>query len=232
MNTLKSIGIYSICILLLSNCEPVLLNVDIPEINKMTVNSLFTTDSTWHVFVTKTEKIGDFVAGELTPIESADVSIWENGQKVTTLNYSGNLDAFGYMGLYKSTREAGVLPEVGKTYEIRVMANGYPNVIAKSIIPVPVEINAIEIVSTARNNRDEIPINIYFHDPVGVENYYELAYATYSVWIGGDGAQRSEYNERTLFGHNFLYTSSGSVGIFNLDNINRPVLFNDEGIDG
>lgn len=137
--------------------------IKIPSIkSKLVVNSLFTPDSSFTVYVNHTTKVYDT---SKTYIDNATVQLFSNGGLIETIISMGN-------GLYKSN----FYPTANTEYEVKVKANSYDDVEAINYIPQKVQIqDAYWVIKGTDEYGDPIhETTVIFNDPPDEENYYEV----------------------------------------------------------
>lgn len=148
------------------SCSQV-IEIDRPFENpKIIVNALFTPDSTWQVYITKSRDILD-LSSYFEPVNDAIVSIHdENNFVIETLSYSSDKwFRFRYAG--------NTVPEAGRTYLINVQLYNQQNLQAINHVPIPTPISSVVVDSSRfKANGENIEMNIGFKDPEGFKNYY------------------------------------------------------------
>ena len=158
MKKYTSIFILFICL----GCE-LIVDIDVPfEHNDLTVNSFFNPDSLWKARVTLNRFILDTLP--LSKINNALVVVYEDGHPVDTLMSKGD-------GYYKS--DTGK-PMIGKTYELKAIAEKYQAVSGVCQVPIPVEIMDAKFSVLLRDNSQTDIIKIKFKDPPQQKNYYNI----------------------------------------------------------
>src|SRR5688572_29951931 len=158
MKKYTSIFILFICL----GCE-LIVDIDVPfEHANLTVNSFFNPDSLWKARVTLNRFILDTLP--LSKINTALVVVYEDGNPIDTLTSKGD-------GFYKS--DTGK-PTIGKTYELKAIAEKYQAVSGVSQVPIPVEIIDAEFSVLQKENRQTDIIKIKFRDPQQKKNYYNV----------------------------------------------------------
>jgi len=157
----KMIYIIAIACLAFAACEKE-INMELPSTStKLVVNCLFSPDTVFKVYVSRTAKVIGTDAPE--NIENATVEIYKNGQILETLNH---LDK----GLYTSVN----FPEAGIEYTLKVSAPGYESITATSIIPektVLLNVNLNDNAYQGPYSSTYAKISGEFADPAA-ENYY------------------------------------------------------------
>ncbi len=130
---------------------------------KLVVNSLFASDSTWAVHVSRSLSVID--QGSLDNIENATVVISDaSGAVVETLTYDG-------YGNYVGTQS----PQVGQLYRVDVAAPNYVPVYGSDVVPNAVNVQSLDTMSNTVGEEDLLTVQIVFKDPPGVRNYYRFA---------------------------------------------------------
>ena len=161
---MRAIGLLSLIlyILVFTGCEE---DYTLPSNNdykeKIVVNSVFHSDSSWQIKLTSTRNI--FKSGsQIRPITDATVSILDkNGQTVSSLSHINN-------GLYTSRNS---FPKQNEIYTLVIYSPTYGSVRSSSRIPVRAQVTDLEIVQP-----DEIEekylVNFKINDANPERNYY------------------------------------------------------------
>ncbi len=126
------------------------------------INCIFSPDSVFKVSVTLPSEILD---RNIYYVNNADVKIYNETGNMLSLVYTGK------NGIYKSSEK----PLININYTLKVKIPGYKTVMAKDIIPVPVNIENVEYYYDIDVlNSDSIPMaKITFSDDGKKENYYD-----------------------------------------------------------
>ncbi|MDG2330157.1 MAG: DUF4249 domain-containing protein [Flavobacteriales bacterium] len=156
---------------------------------KLVVNSLFASDSSWAVHVSKSLSVID--QGNLDDIENATVVIsTAAGDLVETLAYNGN-------GNYIGTQ----IPQEGQNYRVDVAAPNYTAVYGEDVVPDVVNVQSVDTMTTVNGEEEILVAQITFKDPEGINNYYrfsvEMGYWNY--WFDGAGILDSNYYEEMVW---------------------------------
>jgi hypothetical protein len=158
------------------SCEQV-INIDFPDDGrKMVLNSLFNTDSTLTINLSRSEHILS-TSNNFEPVTNATVWLYENDQQIETGTQI-------YEGLYHFNS----VMERGKTYSINVTAEGLPDISCKTIVPTPIIIDTVKMNLRLVNegygpNIEQIDFNLQFKDNPSEQNYYLLT-AYYNQIVG------------------------------------------------
>lgn len=180
-------------LMLQSACESVLF-IELEESEKLiVVNGAISSDSLISVQVSRTRHVLD--NAPLVPLENAGVRLYHGGTLVERLTYAGN-------AVYRS---GGFKPSAGEEYVIEVENPGYPSVTARSMIPEPVIIAALDTFTSIvdlstpyySHTIKTLQIDLTIEDPPGVENYY-------MVDAEGD-LSRTEWYDTTIIYVDSLY---------------------------
>jgi len=156
---------------------------------KLVVNSLFASDSTWAVHVSRSLSVID--QGNLDNIENATVVISNSsGAVLETLTHNGG-------GNYVGTQ----LPQVGQTYRVDVAAPNFTEVYGEDVVPDVVNAQSVDTMTTVNGEEELLVAQITFKDPAGINNYYrfsvEMGYWEY--WPGAFGGMDSTYYEEQVW---------------------------------
>jgi hypothetical protein len=218
-------------------CDPVIIDVKLPDGSaKMVVNSFFAADSAWKVGVIRGQHVL-YPKQEQEDVLNARVRITEDGEELTTLVYRRQVHGPGYLednGWYESDRASQIIPKPGKTYGIIIEADDYPTLTASCRIPLPVAISKVEVVSWEPDENSMIPVNVYFTDAAGEENFYEMVVGVTIEYSFSGGGTHRQYGQNLLFTHDPLYFQPSGAFDFLEASASKPgaVLFNDTGLDG
>jgi hypothetical protein len=139
--------------------EPRSVVTNLPEHQPLLViNSFINPDSVLEVFVSKSNA---FLAPPSFLINNATVTIFESGNPVELFQIR--------QGTY---RAANHKPRIGASYELRVSADGFMPVSSTATIPSPIKIDSVVVTK----NRIDFKTNLtlFFQDPPGEDNYYQL----------------------------------------------------------
>lgn len=145
----------------LAACDLV-VDVDIPvAAPKVTLNSVFTPDSTWRVSLSLDRHILD--DGPFHPVPDATVSLYENDALVATLPGDG--------GVYRWNGQ----PESGKVYRIEATTPSFGTVRSESALPLPVALGDTEMTERMVDGFPETTVKLAFKDDPASDNYYQIA---------------------------------------------------------
>ena len=172
-------------LLLLSACqEDLILNTEVPAPDaELVVSGLFQPDSLWVIYVNTNTPLVGTTAPEAVPTARVEILEGEQGIEVVPFDANLFLEALPFEGVTATSggtiaryRSRTKRPEVGKTYGVRVSAEGFEPVTGVDVVPERVPI----IGSTFAENvgADEVgplaEVRLTFNDPVGETNYYNL----------------------------------------------------------
>jgi hypothetical protein len=162
-------------LLVLESCQ-MTVEIPIPESPVLpVVNSLFTTDDTWYVYVSLSKSLLDG-----TPIEwvsNASINIQQEDGSALNVTYAGYDGAY----LVSDTALAG-LP-----YHLSVSVPGYQTITSDVTTPLPIALTNVVIDSSEHSpdigfTTGTIPFTLSFHDPSGIHNYYDVEVAFEYIW--------------------------------------------------
>lgn len=168
---------------LLSGCETV-VDIEVPlESRLVVVNSHLSNDSVISVHLSLSNHI---LNSEPYPlVKNATVVIRDDqDQLIETLPFGPSSE------LYKGSSKA--VP--GRQYFLTVDVPGYDQVTSTGTVPQPVPITKVSIDSMATDSNGRIPIEIFFKDPAGQKNYYELTVRSTSFWVDPNTNDTIEYD--------------------------------------
>lgn len=134
--------------------------------SRLVFNSIFSANDTIFVNLSKSKSILDE--------QYVDPSI--TGAIITLLDANGNLLATAEEVGLGNYFIADVLPEVGKTYELRAVKSGFENISATSYTPSIISIASLDTM-TAANGDFDFTFNI--NDPASESNYYGISMIAY-----------------------------------------------------
>ncbi len=156
-------------------CE-LIVDVDVPfEKKSITANALINPDSLFSAQLSANRFILDDT--EFQPIDNAQIIIYNSDSPIDTLISKGN-------GKYQSDTAK---PEVGKRYDMRVVAEAYETVMGTSEIPMRAEILSAQIsTSPIIDGQIENVLKIKFKDVAGQKNYYEVSMEVESEFYNPD----------------------------------------------
>lgn len=201
---MKRLIFCTLALLAFFSCQKVLDLDAETKTPKLVVNSLFNSDSTWKVHVSKSLSVID--NGELKDINTATVRIFDdNNNLLEQLSSSGK-------GIYHSP--TNLKPTLGKEYKVEVSASSFVTVSAKDFCPPSVPILGIDTSSTISSFGDkEQNVTIRFQDPAGGKNYYgiELELMRYKRNFN---SSTSTY-DTTFIGSDNIYLSSSNPVVDN-----------------
>jgi hypothetical protein len=153
----------------LVGCETV-VDIDLPDTeSKLTLNCLFSPDSTIKVYVTTSKSYVD--PGSITVLGNAVVELTGTDGTSETLTQTNYLDFFSFQESYQFQVKAKAEVE----YSIVVSAAGYPAASARATLPEKIAIQELDTSSTVANGYRENQFSVWFSDPSNSINYYEIA---------------------------------------------------------
>lgn len=234
--------VFLFSIVLFSACDPVEIERSLPDGSKrLCINSHFAADSIWIVNITRGKYIlrseNGYVSDFFDGIDNATVTIWKDGELLTTLEHS-ELDStrFGSIsqGWYKSTSQVSA---AGENYEIKVSAPGFESVKASCHVPAPVEISDVKVISkypdeVSPSSADMVNMEIYFSDPAESVNYYEMALRTIYNYPDDPEFFMNSSDEALATDDPLFYYSPDSFDPLDASTGSYPVLFSDAGMNG
>lgn len=171
--------LFAMVVELTSSCSTV-TDIDVGLDNpKYVLNALLTSDSSWHVSLTKSNNIRDNQY-YFDSVNDAVVEIYDqNNVLVETLAPS---TSHPYSGQY----DGAMKPNEGEQYTIKARVAGEPVLLAGTDIPQTVPIISYEIDSTSESNDNRVQMTISIQDPAGENNYYliKVLRDMYSIFNG------------------------------------------------
>jgi hypothetical protein len=151
-------------LVLLSACE-LMVDVNVKEEKpRLTLNTIFTTDSLWTASLTLSNYILD-PSWTYQTVDDAVLIIYEDDTPIDTLLSQGN-------GVYKS--DSGT-PQNEKTYQITATSATHGEVSSTSYIPKRVDIIHVETKNMSDAFNPYLQIDIKFRDTPDEINYYKLS---------------------------------------------------------
>jgi hypothetical protein len=129
-----------------------------PSENKIAITGFVGLDNRAEVFISTSHQP---LSLEEDSIYEAEVSLFEDGVLIQNLTRNNE-------SIYVSD---GFSPELGKTYSISAVIEGFPDVVSElEIIPSPVKLDSVRYLL---NIDREVLISMYFKDPP-LKNYYAV----------------------------------------------------------
>jgi hypothetical protein len=158
----RYINFILILLILISSCEkPIDFNQDV-KTPKLVVNSFFSPDSTWRVYMSHSLTIID--TERLKPVNNATINLFENDE------FIGNLELIEN-GKYVSDEK----PKENKIYRIEVETPGYKSVSSESEVPnETIEILAIDTSRMDRFDEELLKFSIKVKDNGNDLHYYGI----------------------------------------------------------
>lgn len=160
----------------LPSCEePLIFEEPLPLSSKLVVVSNFTEGRAILVKVSKSRLIGDTMPEEY--LTNAEVDLYWNDVFLERLSLviPKNPDQPPYYRTFDN------IPVAGQEYTLKVAADGYQTVMAKSLVPPSVKItrfelarDIIETVPETSTERLHFTATVDFDDPIASVNYYHL----------------------------------------------------------
>lgn len=105
-------------------------------------------------------------------INNAVVSLFENGEKICTLNSYLPSASPGVEKKFPNYFHPDVILKPGKDYEIEVSSVGYKTVKGKTSIPISVKPDSLIAIESVENNKKGYQFTLYFTDPSNSQNFY------------------------------------------------------------
>jgi hypothetical protein len=200
------------------SCEKT-ISIEIPdEGRKITVNSLFSANSTLLLNLTKSRHILDG-KWEFESVTDADITLFENDELIEKLG--------GEQGYYYSSARLST----DKNYRIEISSKGFPDVKAESSIPKPIKIDDFTMAQSTNEYGNPVNVfNLQFQDNPTTENYYyiELYVRTYYEYFDENNPDASTISYETS-----LYLQSDDLNVIpNNWGMSQGLLLNDELING
>jgi hypothetical protein len=154
----------SVFVVVLCGCQLV-VDIDVPYDERLTLNSFFTADSLWQVTLTANRHILD--EKSFRKIAGGTVTIYDGDQPIETLIHVGD-------GIYKSSTTK---PAIGKAYKISAVDEKLGTVTSTSFAPLRAEISSLtlnEEPGTA-NKPPHVTFQLQFQDAKDISNYYQIS---------------------------------------------------------
>ncbi len=139
--------------------------IDYPPLNPtLIVNCLFSPDTVFNIHISRLQNINDTTSAI---VENARVTLYEDENFFDTAVFNSSTET------YKSNRK----PQVGKTYSVRVEAEGFPAANAEDKVPDSISIDSANVYIAAyydswEEHKLEL-VELYFKN-TREENYYEV----------------------------------------------------------
>lgn len=226
MRVFKFILLKSSAIVLLLSCETV-SELRLPDKSpKPTVNCVFHPDSVWFMRITMSKPVSENSPDPFEQVKNASVMVKSDDGQSFEIPYF--IFQNGEVVFREGYRSASFRPQIGRSYTLEASLPGHETVIAQSSVPLPVEIDAVTIVSPIVED-ESIHAKIHFTDPPGTNNYYTIAVYYVSEFTYNQGDEqitRLNFNPANL----------------EMEDVNRPLeggyrsetelLFDDNLLDG
>jgi hypothetical protein len=169
-------------IVLNTSCEKftkgLIVELDIPEHEPILTPYCFINSADSSVTVIVQQSQGVLDNGETRYIENATVELYKNGTLWNTIPYSNDVNLLGINGVYKLSMNRPFSDEgYGDSYELRVSAPDFETTTGTQMMPMPIQIEALDIDLEANVNQfGDISDNVKvtFEDPANEENYYKI----------------------------------------------------------
>lgn len=209
---------YIVCfvfLVVITSCEKEIpTNFDQTE-PKIVLNSVIYPDSLFTVYLSESLNADESFFNEqgeigYKSIDNAIVSLYDGGDFISVLQHTND-------GRYIGE----TLPQFSHQYSIETTANGFPDIITKTELPVKIPIDSIKLIEEIEDEDVfySLRMKIYFTDPPG-DNYYYLVVL---------------YNELELNNNNFaltnIFTSNDPVFVTHIDQ-KQYYIFDDNLFDG
>lgn len=142
--------------------------------SKIVINSLFSTDTTWMVQISKSANILE--SNHSPSIQNAQVNIYNSSdQLVTSLSHLKN-------GIYNST---DIKPMANQFYKIEVSAPDYESVYAEETVPKAIQILSLDTSTIDDAGYKSFALDLTFKDPSTKDNYFLV-----ELYVKGESYQR------------------------------------------
>jgi hypothetical protein len=205
------------------SCEKV-INIDFPdEGRKIVLNSLFDSDSTLTIKLTKSVHVLS-TNYNFEPVTNATVWLYENEQLIETTTENDE----GYYHFNSKIKS-------GKTYSINANADGLPGISSKTIVPTPVIIDTINLDFRIVNEvfgpfLKQIDFNLEFKDNPLEQNFYMLNAYFYQI----EGYAVSQDNDTTYMKNRCNLNLSTPIPAITENNgyIGMSIIFDDATFNG
>jgi len=152
------------------------LEIDLPEHPSIgVINSILSTDVPVSVTLTCSRPYPSN-ADTSSAISNAEVKIYKDGVYMEDLTFQryhvGNKVYRDYLS------HDNLVPEIGHQYNVKVIAQGFPEMAAETTIPEPVPIISVDTLTDqiqfGSQSTEAWEFNIRFQDPPAKGNYYRL----------------------------------------------------------
>ena len=210
-----------ITLLLVTSCEKD-FNINPQNTgNDLVINSLFNNGSPITVYVSKSYPVGS-INNYMTAIPDAKIELYENNILKEIMPYVPS-DTQALFGAYVSN----TIPQVGKSYTIKVSDKNYLSATATDTIPMPTQIitSAIEKYATSGPGPRGKMYMVFKDDPA-VQNYYRInawAFGQLRTISSGDTTYSYQYEAIEPYATNEV-SDTVRDGYF--------LLFSDKGFNG
>jgi hypothetical protein len=214
---------------LLTSCDPIAIDADFPEVSKLCVNSCLTDNSSFLVEITWVKPFLNN-SNEFAFVCDARVELFEDDRPVTIVTPFFHRSS-PEVCVYRID-EPSFQPQAGSRYQLKITYTGFPDIVAETRFPSNVPILKVDTLP-GNNTESSIPINVYFYDEPGVENYYTLIERRRQYYYDSSGKVVSRYQDLPLMTSNSLYYQNIGASLDLLDGLRQePILFSDTGIEG
>jgi hypothetical protein len=185
--------IFIFTIILNTGCEKftkgLVVDLEIPEHEPVLTPYCFINDADSTVMVIVQKSQGALENSEIAFIENATVELYKNGTLWNTIPYNDS-DTAQNNGVYEFPMNDAFANEgYGDSYELRISAPDFEPTSATQVMPVPIQIEAIQFIENGGvNTFGEASDNmkITFTDPVNEENYYKIQVKSQYLAINKD----------------------------------------------
>lgn len=199
------------------------LDVAIPDNpRKLTLNSIFTPDSTWKVALTADHDIFDN-RDFFDLVYDASVIIYQDGNPVDTL-VPKMRDTLHYTTNAYNFYSPSGKPSNDKPYEIRASSRRFGSVRAVSSYPDPTPITSV-MANLSDNASSESTVTVTFKDPGNVKNYYFM-------YVSQKFKYYNDFKKDTLLADAALTLSTNDPAFQNNHSSQSGLLFDDGIFDG
>ncbi|UZR94322.1 DUF4249 domain-containing protein [Chondrinema litorale] len=230
------------------SCETV-LDIELPEEpNSLVINGIVPADSTWLFRITSSiHPLDNDYNASFKAIENAEVSITNSSGENTTLTYNEyppdyidcNIEDCTRYGYYSAKNEPA--PVAGEVYTIKVKASGYPEASSTIQLPLPVQVEALDIrIPSIYGSNSEQNGAFNITDITGEKNYYifelynliEQKRAIYDDDYNVIGYDSVAFYEKGELSSPDASVINSSVSGFDNNDFKPYLLINDELFDG
>ncbi len=222
-NSIQKITIYSLFVLLSLSCRKELPFKSTAQQSRIVVNSLFATDSTLRVHVSRSSSVMDTANHKVITDAMVEIYNAEN-TLITTLDYTKE-------GVYNNV---SFYPSQNEVYHLKISADGFESVSSSESIPQPVVIVGVDTVSTTNKEGEPIlEVSVHFKDPGNIRNFYLIEMVVIGMMpidIGGDSLN---FRQQERMSSNDPNIETVNQFIFNgYSNASDYLILSDKNFDG